>query len=490
MALQTLRRVLNRLQEANELQTVSAPVSSDLKAAAVVARSCELGGPAVHFTSVDGANKASLLGGLMAGPGLLYYRERKPWTRLALLMGIDPKCTYEEFLFTLFDRANNASVKPIAVAQGDCQEVVLSGSQADVTRFPFPKVHPGDGGRYGFGTVIIRDPDTGREYWQTTRFMIHGPGRLSLPIQDGSPLAAIAAKYANQKQAMPYALAIGPAPVITLAGLMELPAGSDVASAAGSLGMEPVLLVRATRSDLLIPGDAELVIEGAAPAGETTVEGPYPNFAGFQPAGKGQLLTVTAITHRPHPIIPFWVEAAKGGDAMNVASLVNAAKLYMDCKNTALPVRWVALPTEMRLGMCVVATKVPYNGFVFALTGLLFGNSDWYDKVLVVDYDTNPEELGIAINDMINKANPNKSWLRSDEVAAVSRMAKYPTENGYTSTLYVNATWDPTWKKEWIGIKIAFESCYPREVQQRVLERWHRDLGFTKEPMVFQRVGA
>ncbi len=111
-------------------------------------------------------------------------------------------------------------------------------------------------------------------------------------------------------------------------------------------------------------------------------------------------------------------------------------------------------------------------------------------RKLIVDYDVNPEQLNLAVNDMLNKANPARAWYRSDADAPATRVAKYPIENGMTAQVYILATWDPMAKRDSIGQKIAFESCYPPEVQERVLARWKDDFGFTQDPIVYRIVTA
>ena len=492
MALCDTRSFLEKLKEAGELLVVDQEVDADAEAAAIVAKLNEDGGQAVWFRNVKGTTSgASLAGGLYAGPGLLYYRTRKPWTRIALALNIDPDVTYEDFLFTINDRSQRGQIKPLRLGAGRCKDITSSGDDVDLTRYPFPQVHPTDGGRYGVGTTFVQDPDTRAIHAGAYRWMVLGKDRIVCNLPPNRPISAIFKKYQERGEAMPFAIAFGGSPALQVAAHMGLPATADILGIAGGLCQDPIELVGAENDGLLVPADADLVLEGTFSLTETASEGPYATFIDIGTVSQQPVGTVRVITQQEHPIITFGVDSARGGDLMNLTSLLHAAELMTIAKTATLPVRWIALPTETRLGLCVISSKVPYNGFAFQMTGLIFGSSAWFDKLLIVDYDVNPEQLNLAVNDMLNKANPARAWYRSDADAPATKVAKYPTENGMTAQVYILATWDAQAKREEIGQKIAFESCYPPEIQERVLSRWKKDYGFTHaEPIVYRIVSG
>ena len=73
-------------------------------------------------------------------------------------------------------------IPPRYVDDGPIFENVMQGDDVDVTKFPTPKWHEGDGGRYiGTGSFnVTRDPDEGWINCGTYRVMIHDAktGRL------------------------------------------------------------------------------------------------------------------------------------------------------------------------------------------------------------------------------------------------------------------------------------------------------------------------
>ena len=75
----------------------------------------------------------------------------------------------------------------IAKRQAPVNEVVLTGSDIDLTKFPVPKFWPGDGGQFiGTGDITLtRSPESGRINVGCYRQMLHGPTRIGLYCSPG-----------------------------------------------------------------------------------------------------------------------------------------------------------------------------------------------------------------------------------------------------------------------------------------------------------------
>src|SRR5574341_1014486 len=85
--------------------------------------------------------------------------------RQAVTLGIDPnEATHNRLLeFWRGLLKGFAPLPPVTVKRGAVQENILRDGDVDLTRFPAPIWHPGDGGRF-IGTAsinIMRDPDSG-----------------------------------------------------------------------------------------------------------------------------------------------------------------------------------------------------------------------------------------------------------------------------------------------------------------------------------------
>jgi len=66
---------------------------------------------------------------------------------------------------------------------------------------------------------------------------------------------------------MPFCIALGGDPALIMAALMFVPPGVDESVIAGGLRKDPITLVKAETNDILVPADAEIIIEGEMPPG-------------------------------------------------------------------------------------------------------------------------------------------------------------------------------------------------------------------------------
>src|SRR3990172_2492436 len=230
-----------------------------------------------------------------------------PHSRLAMVLGLDPDCSREQFAFELLSRMQT-SLKPVEVATGSCKEVVKMGKDANLFDLPFPTYAVGDGGRYSLTQAhICKDPDSDWVNWANYRAMLYSRNRYAIGAQVGSQFDEIfIAKYEPRGQSMPVATVIGADPAVFFVAGMELPPGVSEADVAGGIRKAPMELVRCETSDLLVPADAEVVIEGEVRPGEFLPEGPLTEASLFQasPRLPNYAVRVNCITHRKYPIIP------------------------------------------------------------------------------------------------------------------------------------------------------------------------------------------
>ena len=86
------------------------------------------------------------------------------------------------------DRLASMSLQPPRlVTSGRVQENVLTGDDIDLYKFPVPRHHESDGGRY-FGTahcVITQDPETGQINLGTYRCMLFDKNSVGLHMSPG-----------------------------------------------------------------------------------------------------------------------------------------------------------------------------------------------------------------------------------------------------------------------------------------------------------------
>ncbi len=487
-----LREFMDELREHNLLVDCKDEVSWNLEAPALCAMTNRVGGPALHFEKVRGYPDFTMVGSLFSGPGNLEIKRTKTWSRMAVAMGLEPRTHYEEFMDELITRSEN-TMPPMLVEGGSCKEVILEGEDADVFSLPIPYLHETDGGRYGtMGIVVVKDPETGWQNWGIYRWMAFSGKELRIYfykdefIRDGKHIAQIFKKYEKEGKPMPACIVMGGPPTLYIAAAMNADPGVDESGIASGLALNPIQLTKAEESDILVPADAEIVIEGEIIPGVKGYEGPFPEYSKLSQKTKQPVFKVKKITRRKNPIFPFAVEGQRVSDSMALLSMVHSADLLKRSRDAFVHTRWMNLVVEAKLGMLIVSTKVPYPGYVGRFAKFLFTASPykWFDRILFVDTDVEPVDLGRCLNDMCQKVHPLKDISQGCGGDPKNVVSVYPTPDGTTHRLIIDATWPVGTPKEALPERTSFETSFPPEVQKKVLEMWNKELGFEKLPIV------
>ena len=170
-----------------------------------------------------------------------------------------------------WNRAIANPVEPITVTDAPCQEIVITGAALDeegqgLDGIPVPISTPGwDNAPYTtLSQYITRDPDTGIQNMGNYRGQIKGRRRLgmnpSLELRPGIYLHW--EKYRARGEKMPAAVILGAPPAVTFTSAIKLPENLDEFRVAGALANAPIRMVRAKTVDLMVPAEAEIVVEG------------------------------------------------------------------------------------------------------------------------------------------------------------------------------------------------------------------------------------
>lgn len=205
----------------------------------------------------------------------------------------------------------NAIAKPIPprlVETGVCQEIVIEGKDLEgpgngLESLPVPISTPGfDAAPYFTATgCITKDPETGVHNIGTYRGHLKSPTRLGMMMdaKNGSGGYQNLLKYKAMRKPMPIAIVLGAPPLVGYQGPQKLPHGFDELGVAGALAGGPINVVRARTVDLLVPAEAEVVIEGYVDQDYFEPEGPFGESHGHVALEDyNPVITVTAITRR------------------------------------------------------------------------------------------------------------------------------------------------------------------------------------------------
>ncbi|MDB5299123.1 MAG: ubiD, partial [Phycisphaerales bacterium] len=348
MATDTFSDFLDELDKEGELTRVKARVSPVLEIAGIADRMSKspaphghneldrnpagkLGGKALLFENVEGSDIPVAINTFGS-----YWRVNKALgtdnlealaARVGQLVKPEIPTTLLEKMKKLPDLIKMGSYPPKTVRNGICQQVVLEGDQADLTRLPIIQCWPLDGdlssgqvfdkdaaakvsergtGRYiTLGGIYTRNPTTGDRNIGMYRVQVFGPRKAAMHWHMHHDGARHFRMYQARGEKMPLAIALGGGSVMPYAATAPLPPGIEELLFAGFLNGTGIELVKCKTIDMEVPANSEIVIEGYVDPKEKLMEGPFGDHTGFYSlADWYPAFHVTAITHRKSPIYP------------------------------------------------------------------------------------------------------------------------------------------------------------------------------------------
>ena len=216
--------------------------------------------------------------------------------RIAMAFGVPPEKLTHEIMRRL---ENRPQVVELSRAEAPVQQVVLTGEEADLTRLPANLQHGLDGAPYlSAGIDIVRDPANGLTNVGIRRLMLRGRREAGADLLAPSDLKAIYEASARRGEKLPVAFVLGAHPVDHVAAVMRVPI--DEVGIMASLRDGPMPVVKCVTNDLMVPADAEMILEGYFDErGHVEPEGPYGEFLGYYGELKmNPVFHLTAITRR------------------------------------------------------------------------------------------------------------------------------------------------------------------------------------------------
>jgi 4-hydroxy-3-polyprenylbenzoate decarboxylase len=313
MKFKDLREYIAFLEQKGDLRRVSTPVNFELEITEIADRVVQSGGPALLFENVVGYDTPVLI-------NMFTSDQRMAWALgvdhvddlvarmhgLLQLMQGPPEGLLNK-LRTLGQLVHLGSFQPKTVRNAPCQEVVLQGAEVDLYQFPILKCWPEDGGRYiTLPLVITKDPETGVQNYGIYRMQVYDARTTGMHWQTHKVGAHhYRVSQEQQLEKLEVAVALGGDPATIWSGSAPLPADLDEMVFAGFIREEGVELVQAKSVDLLVPAQAEIVLEGYVTPGEERMEGPFGDHTGYYSMPDPYpVFHVTTVTHRRSPIYP------------------------------------------------------------------------------------------------------------------------------------------------------------------------------------------
>ncbi|HEX7919275.1 MAG TPA: UbiD family decarboxylase [Gemmatimonadales bacterium] len=301
-----LRSFVAHLESVGELKRITCEVDPKFEIGELVQRVIRQGGPALVFENVKGAEFPLVMN--------LFGSHR----RIELALGRDPK-EFGHELLGLAQKLNPPSLKVFWEARAQLlrarhmrPQVVGSGLWNEVSGAPklskIPNLWtwPRDGGPFiTYGPTITVSPANGRRNFGLYRLQVFDDQTTGMHWQSMKGGRGHHWEAEQRGQSLEAAVVLGADPVTMLSAIFPLPEDFDELGFAGYVRGAPTRLTKGKATSLLVPANAELILEGIVPPTERRMEGPFGDHYGhYSEAELFPVFHVKAMHHRHRPLIP------------------------------------------------------------------------------------------------------------------------------------------------------------------------------------------
>ncbi len=296
----------------------------------------------------------------MKGPVITNHQGH--WDTEAIIWGKEPVAgngpeTYRQMLSSLYKLIEDAKGKlpqiptnQVPRDRAPVKEIVLRGDQVNLLDFAFIKSNPADSARYvNTGAVFTEDPELGMNFG-TYRCEIQGPRRIGLNSEPGQTgWKMLMKKIERGEKTCPVSIVIGLDPIAWfISSSLISKGGADELAIAGGLRGRAVDVIKSETNDMLIPANAEMVIEGEVLLDQMAPEGPFGEMYGYLGLRKEQnfVMQVNCVSLRKNPwMLNQFTGATRGfcTSPLEAFSFYRLKKLIPNAVAFHSPVEWTGI---------------------------------------------------------------------------------------------------------------------------------------------------
>lgn len=346
---------------------------------------------------------------------------------------------------------------PKMVSSGPALENVLSGDRIDLLKFPVPKWHEEDGGRYiGTGdAVITRDPETGIVNAGTYRVMVQDRKTTGLYISPGRHGFLHLQKWHGQGKPAPVVVSVGHHPLVFRVACLEVPVAMEF-NYMGAVRGEPMELLKEEVTGLPFPADSEIVIAGWCPPDKRLPEGPFGEWHGYYASKErpAPVIEVERIYHRNDPILMGSPPGRPPSDTSYFMILLSSAMLFNELTQAGIPdVKGVWFSEVGQQQFITVSIKQRYAGHArqAALIVSQLKRASYMNRyVVVVDDDIDPTNMDDVMWAIASRSNPETGIdiVRRTRSSSVDPTIRKPAEALFNSRAIIDACKPFEWINE------------------------------------------
>ncbi|HLH25712.1 MAG TPA: UbiD family decarboxylase [Chloroflexota bacterium] len=309
--------------------------------------------------------------------------------RLAMAIGLPADATVPDFTREYSWREDHP-LDPVLVARDEApvKEVVLRGDEINVYDLPLLTYHEKDAGYYitcCFETM--RDPDTRVRNAGIYRLMRQARDEFGIQISETAHGHYILKKHMARHEPTPVAIFIGHHPAVHLGCLSFTPYETDEFTFAGAMLGEPLRIVKCETSDLEVPADAEIVIEGEILPDLRRPEAPFGEYPGtYGPQRSNPVVKVKTITMRRDAL--YQSSFVGHPDNLLLSGVTRLSYIQKTVKIASPSVRAVYVPPSGRCRfICYIQMEKLIEGDPKNAAMAAFAADPFLKFVIVVDED-------------------------------------------------------------------------------------------------------
>jgi UbiD family decarboxylase len=332
-------------------------------------------------------------------------------------------CPFEE-MDARWVRAINNPIEPRIVEDAPCHEIVVTGKALDkpgqgLDGIPLPISTPGwDIAPYTtLSQYITKDPDTGVQNVGNYRGQVKTRRRLgmnpSLELRPGIYNHWEKLRARGFKK-LPCAVVLGAPPCITFASVQKVPERLDELHVAGALVGAPINVVKAKTVDLLVPAEAEIVIEGFIDTEYLEPEAPFGESHGHVNLQEfNAFMDVTCITRRRDAVLTSIISQVTPSESSTIKR-IGMEPLFLNYLTNTLGIKGIKRVamheplTNIRKVIALICERdMPPTEVWRALYGAAVLHRAAGKYVIAVNDDIDPDNADAILWAMSYRANPS-----------------------------------------------------------------------------------
>lgn len=417
-----LREFITKLEQMNELQRVTLPVSPNLEMTAFCDKVLKNSGPAILFEQPVGFTMPVL--------GNLFGTTR----RVALGMGkndISELRNLGKFLAELKEPQPPQGLRdawaklpmikqlynmlPKVINKAPIQQIIIEKDDVDLGQLPIWHCHSEDiAPLITWGLVVTRGPNKKRQNLGIYRQQVIAKNRVIMRWLAHRGGALDYQEHCKLFPDTPYPVAVvlGCDPATILAAVTPIPDSLSEYQFAGLMRNSRTELAKCLLSDLQVPAYAEIVLEGFIYPNDTALEGPYGDHTGYyNEQEQFPVFTIEKITMRENAIYHSTYtgkpvdEPAVLGEALNEVFIPLLQKQFPEIVDFYLP------PEGCSYRLAVVSIKKSYAGHAKRIMLGIWSylRQFMYTKfIIVVDDDINIRDWHDVIWALTTRVDPSR----------------------------------------------------------------------------------